>query len=495
LTVAAAAGDADLARLAKGGRQNIGGFVLRLAARIPFLFIAGRVYGPEALGRMAYAVLIVELAAQLATMGLKRGLALHMARDPRDDVDNAWEAVIITSLASLPLAGLLLSFPDLMFPNSAPDGIERLMPFVVPLFALTDVMLAGLAYRFDVGATVRARAIVEPWTISGAAFVLSYLNLRDGLLISYACAMAATFIAAAIPFVRAYAPRGARPRLATLPPLARRNLPLAAADAIEWGSRRLDLAILGLFVSPTTVGIYYVAQNLASLPQKLKTSFDPVLAPVITRNLADGDLVGIARAISQVGFWIVAAQAGIALSLGVPGEAIMGLVGKGGAFVGGNGALALLLLAEVVAATAVVSEHALVYIARLQNLAISIATIVLQAALSFLFLWAADDLDWPETWMAAGPALALVIALGCSALIKSRVASRLLGARVQLFRWPLLVASALCAAVGGLATLLPEWTELVVGIPAMLGIYAAVIWRWGFRADDRALFRARQAPA
>ena len=59
---------ADLAALARGGRINFFGFVLRLAARLPFLFIAGRMYGAEALGRFAYAVLVVEFAAQLATL-------------------------------------------------------------------------------------------------------------------------------------------------------------------------------------------------------------------------------------------------------------------------------------------------------------------------------------------------------------------------------------------------------------------------------------------
>jgi len=61
---------ADLAALARGGRINFMGFVLRLMARLPFLFIAGRIYGAEALGRFAYAVLIVEFAARLATLGL-----------------------------------------------------------------------------------------------------------------------------------------------------------------------------------------------------------------------------------------------------------------------------------------------------------------------------------------------------------------------------------------------------------------------------------------
>ena len=70
---------ADLAALARGGRINFFGFVLRLAARLPFLFIAGRMYGAAALGRFAYAILIVEFAAQIATLGLKRGLAQQLA--------------------------------------------------------------------------------------------------------------------------------------------------------------------------------------------------------------------------------------------------------------------------------------------------------------------------------------------------------------------------------------------------------------------------------
>src|SRR3546814_19425595 len=97
--------------------------------------------------------------------------------------------------------------------------------------------------------------------------------------------------------------------------------------------------------------------------QKLKTSFDPILGPVITRNLGEKNYSAIARQVSQVGFWIIAAQAGIALALGIPGAAVMGLVGPN--FVGGTGALAFLLVAEVVAAPAVVSDAALVYMAQI----------------------------------------------------------------------------------------------------------------------------------
>ena len=145
--------------------------------------------------------------------------------------------------------------------------------------------------------------------------------------------------------------------------MARRNCPLAAADAIEWGSRRLDIAILGAVrAAPYYVGIYYVAQQVASLPEKLKTSFDPILGPAITQRLAAGDRPAVAQQVRQVGFWIIAAQLGIALALGIPGRAVMGLVGPD--FVGGTAMLGFLLAAEVIAATAVVSEAALVYVAR-----------------------------------------------------------------------------------------------------------------------------------
>ena len=482
----------DIDTLAKGGRANVGGFLIRLIARIPFLFIAGQWYGAEALGRLAYAIVVIEFAAQLATLGLKRGLALHLAGEARDQ--GVWDALLLAlGAALLPMAAMML-MPQIMFPNSPVHGAERFLPLVIPALALSDIMLAALAWRYDIGATVRARAIIEPWTISIAAFGLAWYSLRDGLLIAYALSMGAALLASMIPFFKSYGlPQGWRPRAADLYQLTLRNLPLAAADAIEWGSRRLDLAILGLFVSPATVGVYYVAQQVASLPQKLKTSFDPILGPVITRKLETGDLAAIAAQISQVGFWIIAAQAGIALALGIPGEALMGLIGPDRAFVGGNGALAFLLLAEVAAAAAVVSEAALVYIARHRNVAISLVMIGTQTLLSFVLIALIKRLGYNELYQAAGPAIALCIALGLGSIAKSRLAAYLLGAPVSIWRWALVWAAAVAVVVGWSMTLLPEWAELLFGIPVILGAYLWMIWKRGFGEEDRRLFRGSKS--
>ncbi len=119
---------ADLAALARGGRINFFGFVLRLAARLPFLFIAGRLYGAEALGRFAYAVLIVEFAAQLATLGLKRGLAQQLAQTDKPHACVAWDALLVAAIGSAVCMGLLMVFPQAMFPNSQITGLEWLLP-------------------------------------------------------------------------------------------------------------------------------------------------------------------------------------------------------------------------------------------------------------------------------------------------------------------------------------------------------------------------------
>jgi O-antigen/teichoic acid export membrane protein len=486
----AAAGD-DIARIARGGRTNFFGFFLRLAARIPFLFIAGRAaaYGPEALGRFASALVVIELSAMICTLGEKRGLAQRLADSDEHPANVVADGTLVALITSSAMALLFWLVPAPLFPGGKFTEIDRLMVIAIPPLALTEIWLAALAYRFNIGATVRARAVVEPWTLSIMAGAMIFIAPQSGLSVAYIVSIFAAALAAIVPFLKAYGlPRGWRPHPRALGRLTLRSLPIAGADAIEWGTRRIDILILGFFAAPAAVGVYYVAQQVASLPQKLKTSFEPILGPVITGRLKDKDYAAIARQVCQVGFWIIAAQAGIALALGIPGEGVMGLVGP--EFVGGTGALALLLAAEVVAATAVVSEAALIYMARVKNVMVSIATITLQALLTVGGIMLVDWARLDELYRAAAAALALALALAFASLVKARMLSRLLGEPINNWRWALVWAAVPAVLVGWLATrFLPEWAELLFGIPAILGVYGWVIWHRGFGPEDRVLFR------
>lgn len=481
----------DIAQIARGGRTNFFGFFLRLAARIPFLFIAGRAaaYGPEALGRFASALVVIELAAMLCTLGEKRGLAQRLSDSDEHPANVVADGMLVALLASSALAALFWLVPAPLFPGGKFSEIDRLMVVAIPPLALTEIWLAALAYRFNIGATVRARAVVEPWTLSIMAGAMIFIAPESGLSVAYIVSIFAAALSALIPFLRMYGvPQGWRPRPKALGRLTLRSLPIAAADAIEWGTRRIDILLLGFFAAPAAVGVYYVAQQVASLPQKLKTSFEPILGPVITRRLKERDYSAIARQVCQVGFWIVAAQAGIALALGIPGEGVMGLIGP--EFVGGTGALVFLLAAEVVAATAVVSEAALIYMARVRNVIVSIATIALQALLTVAGIMLVEQAGLGDLYRAAAAALALALALAFASVVKARMLARLLGEPVNNWRWALVWAAAPAVLVGWLATrYLPEWAELLFGIPAILGIYGWVIWTRGFGPEDRVLFR------
>ncbi|MBY0345147.1 MAG: lipopolysaccharide biosynthesis protein [Sphingomonadales bacterium] len=498
-TSATATGDSDdIAQLAKGGRTNTLGFVVRLIARIPFLVIATHLYGAEALGRFASALVLIEIIALICSLGEKRGLAQRLSEGAGEnraaETNLVYDGILLALAYSAVAAAVLWVFPEPMFPNGMNSDWDLWLIATIPAFAVTEILLAAQAYRFDIATTVRARAVVEPWTISIGAGVFFYFPAtRDsGLALAFIVSIYAGLLTALWPFLRTYGlPRGWRPHPSPMLAISARAFPLVGADAIERGTRLLDIFILGLFAPPQAVGIYYAAQQIASLPQKLKTSFEPILSPVITKNLRIGNMDAIAAQVRQVGFWIIAIQLGIALVLGVPGEAVMGLWGPD--YVAGTAALAFLLAAEVVASMAVVSESVLVYIARKRNLAISVGIIALQAVLTIVLIEMAQRMELGRGFQAAGAAGALMVALGVSSLVKALLLKHLLGAPVSNWRWALVYAAAPAVVVGYAFTWAPEWMELVIGIPAVLGTYALVIWRRGFSDEDKVLFRKQAA--
>lgn len=479
----------DIQALAKGGRTNFFGFVLRLGGTAPFLFIAGQFYGVEAMGRYASALVIVELAAQLCALGQRRGLAQRLSEDPRDQAHVIADGLLMTLMLSAAVATMLFLFPAPMFPSGQYSEFDKFLPIAIVANALTDVALAALAYSYNIGATVRARSLVEPWVQTLSAVLFLWLAPEAGLALSYIVAKFAAALVAFVPLIRTVGlPRQWRPNPLRIGRLALLSFPLAGADLVEWGTRKLDIAILGFLTSPTAVGVYFAAQQVASLPQKLKTSFEPILGPVITRNLKEGNMAAIAAQVRQVGFWIIAVQAGIALALAIPGTDVMRLVGKD--FVGGTGALSFLMIAEVVAATAVVSEAALVYVARMPNLAISLATIALQAVLTFVGIELVRDLGYNDKFQAAAAAMALAISLGVASLAKASLLKRILGESVNNWRWPVIWAAAPAVLVGwATQQISPWWLSLLVGLPAILLTYGFVIWHRGFGPEDRVIFR------
>jgi O-antigen/teichoic acid export membrane protein len=474
----AVAGPADAGALARGGRTNFAGFLLRLSARFPFLVLAARLYGPDDLGRFAYATMVVEFVAALATVGLKRGIAGELARGGRPDAHvlaDSWLLGLL--LAAIGTAGLVL-VPGLLFPDGPAPGPERWFALIVPAIVLADLSLAALAFRHRIGVAVRARSVIEPWVLTLAAVLLAFTAWKaGGLLIAYLVSLVAAATASLAPAVREFGlPRGWKPSMGRLAAIVWRNLPLAGADLVEWGSRRLDVFILGRFASAEVVGLYFVAQQVASLAGKIRASFDPVLVPMLSRALKGGRPDEAAASLNQVGFWVLSFQIPVVLALGLPAEGVLGLFGP--AFAAGGLVLALLLTTELAAAGSGLAEMGLIFARPKANLAIAALGLGVQAALS---LWLIP------LYGGAGAAASLLLAMTFAAIARQLLMGRVLGRPVGLWRWSLLGAGGAAFAFGYAARGLPELWQMLVTIPGVIALFALLIWRFGYGPGDRVL--------
>jgi len=84
-----------------------------------------------------------------------------------------------------------------------------------------------------------------------------------------------------------------------------------------------------------------------------------------------------------------------------------------------------------------------------------------------------------------------MLALAAASITKALLLGRILGEHVNNWRWALLLAGGAAILVGQLVIMLPEWAELTLGIPLILGVYGWIIWTRGFGPEDRVLFRRK----
>jgi membrane protease YdiL (CAAX protease family) len=95
----------------------------------------------------------------------------------------------------------------------------------------------------------------------------------------------------------------------------------------------------------------------------------------------------------------------------------------------------------------------------------------------------------PPLYKAAAAAGALFVALAFSSVTKALLLRSILQRPINNWRWALVWATVPAVLVGWVVVRLPEWAELIFGIPAILLAYGVVIWRRGFGPEDRVLFK------
>ncbi len=464
--------------IVSGARNTALAFILRLGGRLPFLLIAGWLYGVSPMGRFAYATWAAELVGVLATVGLRHGLTAHLTA-ALDKNRAACEGLALGLVAALFSALVLMKHPGLMFPYGARSIGERLFPLIIIALVASDILLVSLAYTHNLKPQITARALVEPWVLTIFALGFAYTRYKaDGLLIAYVLSQ----LAATAVFVQAFR-ASFKPVMVSVADVFRlmmNSLTLWAADAVELGQRRVDVLILGQLATPHAVGLYYTAFQVATLVQKMRLSVEPIMAPVMAKLTQDQDKKAAAIQLDQVRFWLFSIQLGIVLALATQAHVIMGLIGP--SFAEGAIVMILMLVAELLWGSFGIAEIPLLYATPHRNLLIGFAAIVLETSVALVLV---------PRYGAMGAAIALISAFALAAIWKTLATAKLLGAKphFQRFIWPL-IAGALGLLVSlSVSHFVNDLSGAILSLLCFIGFYAGTLWFLGYNAEDKQLFR------
>jgi len=365
----------DLTDVLKGAAASLAGFAGRTGARIFFLFFAGNFYGAVRLGELASVIAVIEILVMLGIFGFRRSLLefLEGAKGkPNQQYSLVLTALTVTLAIGTGLAvALALAWDAIGLNMKSP--LYPLFAFLIPFVALMDVILTTTRFKRIVRYEVFARSLVEPWTIALSAVTFYFLGITEsGLLFSYSVALIAAFSFALFAFGQVYEWKKllkSRIEIGLIKNMVSFSGPTALVDAIGVAFRRADIIALSLFTPDAIVGVYYGIQNLATIIQKTRHVFDPILSPVINQTLSQRGAADAGQQLSQVCRWILTLLALQLAIMAFYAGPLLGLIGEG--FAVGALAMVIVLSAEALEGSLASAELPFVFKKPILNLGLT----------------------------------------------------------------------------------------------------------------------------
>jgi len=500
-------GKADAGRMIlKGAQATAAGFGGRLAARLLFLFVAGRLFGPAPFGAYVLGVAAVELAVGVGSLGMKKVIFQRLdagAGGPRPAAHILLDAALLVALASLVLAagliGAALLLPRAWLPAGAATALSLLAPMVAGQ-SLLDLFLAATRWRHAIRFEVLARSIVEPYALlAGAAAAWTLGGAQAGLLAGYWCGTLAALAYAVFGARRTFGGfrlRSWRPTRAALWTTLRASASNTATDLLNALYTRVDLWLVGLLLGVHAAGVYGMAKQIAVPIRQVRQSFDGLLIPLVARTLAARGSQGSGEALASATRLILVIQLPLLIGLYAAGGTLLAVLGAG--FAAAYWPALALAAAETLQAAFSIGDLVFVYLKPRLGFRLTLASIAVGIAAALLLI---------PRWGVNGAALSVLAAYGVRAAWRSLV----LRGRFHFdvphshHAGPFVAAAAGVAAAVAVHAGGGGAVRDVAALAAGLAAYAAILFLWlrarreslsltGFTADAPATLFPGTAP-
>lgn len=464
----------------RGGLSAGGGLAIRLGARLIFLAIAAQLFGAALFGAFSLAVAVVELAAAVAGLGMKRYL-FKLLEEPGERLQGHLlvDSVLLVSLVGLLLGGAIALAAVVLPPALLAPQTALALLLVTPMVAgqaLLDLFLAATRWKHRMRYEVVARSLIEPY-VGMAVTVAAYLAGFEaaGLLIGYVAGTFAALVYAGIGAKLSFGRLGLRsyrPRAAALLGTLRATAVPTATDTVAGFFGRADLYLVGLLLGEAPAGIYAMARQLRTPIRQARQAFDSLLTPIVAKTLSTDGPASTAAAIATATRMILAVQLALVLTLVTLGEAMLDWFGP--EFAPAYVALLLLAAAETIQGAFSVSDLLLLYLR---------ARLALWVTVGMILVHLATAVPLIDAYGIDGAALSALIAIGAGAVLRRTLLQTRFGLTTPFWHsaGPLLAAAV--AAVGAVAAhrLIAIHAPAPVHLGALAGVlalYLAGLWLW-----------------
>jgi O-antigen/teichoic acid export membrane protein len=355
--------ESSLLTLVRGAGANLLGKVGSVGLIVLAHVLIARLYGPAGFGLFAIAWTLLRLGSFLGPLGMDSAVVRFGSMQGLADGGGVRGIALrgvflaVSTGAALGLV-LFLAAPWLTQLFGEPELLPLLRIVAIALPLAGGLRVASAATRISERMTfsVLSEHVTQPVTFVTLVVVFHLLGLGIvGSVIAVACSYVLGFAIASGFIVRLYEKSAGPVEIPSRRLMLAFSVPTALAGSFSLITLWSDRLFIGYFATAESVGIYQAASQSAMMFIVVNTAVNGIIAPLISRTYARGDLHHLGELFGLSTRWALCLTLPAFLVVLLQPGLVLGVL-FGGDYVGGSVALVLLTLGQLInVATGVVA--------------------------------------------------------------------------------------------------------------------------------------------